>query len=90
MIAVAAAIVYSVCIILPLNIIIHLGGYKNTDLPIPVEVLGRKLVAWKSPITNAWSVMSDECPHRQAPLSQGRIDPLSGCIECRRILFYDL
>lgn len=26
--------------------------------------------------------MSDACPHRLAPLSQGRIDPLSGCIEC--------
>ena len=26
--------------------------------------------------------MSDVCPHRMAPLSQGRIDPHSGCIEC--------
>ena len=26
--------------------------------------------------------MVDACPHRLAPLSQGRIDPDSGCIEC--------
>ena len=26
--------------------------------------------------------MSDVCPHRLAPLSQGRVDPQSGCIEC--------
>ena len=24
----------------------------------------------------------DLCPHRLAPLSQGRVDPLTGCIEC--------
>lgn len=29
-----------------------------------------------------WSVMSDACPHRLAPLSQGRVDPDTGCLEC--------
>lgn len=24
----------------------------------------------------------DACPHRLAPLSQGRVDPSTGCIEC--------
>jgi phenylpropionate dioxygenase-like ring-hydroxylating dioxygenase large terminal subunit len=24
----------------------------------------------------------DACPHRLAPLSQGRVDPVTGCIEC--------
>ena len=58
------------------------SGYAGVDLPVPIEVAGEKLVAWKSPITSEWSVMQDICPHRLAPLSQGRVDPISGCIEC--------
>lgn len=58
------------------------SGYKGYDLPVSVEVAGEKLVAWRSPITSEWSVMMDACPHRLAPLSQGRVDPLTGCIEC--------
>lgn len=29
-----------------------------------------------------WICQADACSHRLAPLSQGRIDPGSGCIEC--------
>lgn len=58
------------------------SGCKGVFLPISVEVAGEKLVAWKSPITSEWSVMMDACPHRLAPLSQGRVDPITGCIEC--------
>ena len=58
------------------------SGYAGVDLPVSVEVAGEKLVAWKSPITSEWSVMQDACPHRLAPLSQGRVDPTTGCIEC--------
>ena len=58
------------------------SGYEGVTLPVAIEVAGEKLVAWKSPITSEWSVMHDECPHRLAPLSQGRVDPLTGCIEC--------
>mmetsp|Transcript_54194 Transcript_54194/g.162264 ORF Transcript_54194/g.162264 Transcript_54194/m.162264 type:complete len:605 (-) Transcript_54194:467-2281(-) len=29
-----------------------------------------------------WSVQADVCPHRLAPLSQGRVDESTGCIEC--------
>jgi phenylpropionate dioxygenase-like ring-hydroxylating dioxygenase large terminal subunit len=29
-----------------------------------------------------WTVMKDICSHRLAPLSQGRVDPETGCIEC--------
>jgi phenylpropionate dioxygenase-like ring-hydroxylating dioxygenase large terminal subunit len=52
------------------------------DTPIQIEVAGEKLVAWKNPINKEWSVMLDVCTHRLAPLSQGRVDPSSGCIEC--------
>jgi nitrite reductase/ring-hydroxylating ferredoxin subunit len=54
----------------------------ESDLPIAVEVVGEKLVAWKNPKTLEWSVMKDACSHRLAPLSQGRVDPVTGCIEC--------
>ena len=53
-----------------------------TDLPQSIIVNKERLVVWKKPNTTEWSVMSDVCPHRMAPLSQGRIDPHSGCIEC--------
>jgi phenylpropionate dioxygenase-like ring-hydroxylating dioxygenase large terminal subunit len=58
------------------------SGCKGVDLPVSIEVAGEKLVAWRNPITSEWSVMMDVCPHRLAPLSQGRVDPISGCIEC--------
>ena len=53
-----------------------------TDLPQSIVLNGERLVVWKKPNSTDWSVMSDVCPHRMAPLSQGRIDPHSGCIEC--------
>lgn len=34
----------------------------------------------KEPLT--WTVQADACTHRLAPLSQGRVDPKSDCIEC--------
>ena len=45
----------------------------------------RKLPWKKSQMEGAateWSILADVCPHRLAPLSQGRVDPETGCIEC--------
>ena len=51
--------------------------------PTPVTVANTKLVVWRTPGPGGvWSVLRDRCPHRSAPLSQGRIDPDSGCLEC--------
>jgi nitrite reductase/ring-hydroxylating ferredoxin subunit len=52
--------------------------------PTRVEVLGTKLVVWQPRETDpkVWSVMADACVHRLAPLSQGRVNPASGCLEC--------
>jgi nitrite reductase/ring-hydroxylating ferredoxin subunit len=50
------------------------------DVPTSIEVVGIKLAVWRNGTT--WSVMRDACPHRLAPLSQGRVDPTTGCIEC--------
>ena len=50
------------------------------DIPVSVELVGEKLVVWRNGAT--WSVMRDACPHRLAPLSQGRVDSATGCLEC--------
>ena len=52
--------------------------------PQQVRVMGLDLVVWNSAekADGTWSVMADTCPHRLAPLSQGRVDPETGCIEC--------
>jgi len=52
------------------------------DTPTAITVAGIPLVVWKSPISAKWSVMRDQCPHRLAPLSQGRVDTQTGCLEC--------
>lgn len=45
--------------------------------PTQIRVCGIDLAVW-----HKWSALVDACPHRLAPLSQGRVDPKSGCIEC--------
>ena len=51
---------------------------KQTRLKIANE----NYVVWKNPVSHEWSLLRDTCSHRLAPLSQGRIDKHSGCIEC--------
>lgn len=51
---------------------------SEISLPIQIEVAGQRLVAWNEPKSQEWIVMKDFCPHRLAPLSQGRIDPNTG------------
>jgi nitrite reductase/ring-hydroxylating ferredoxin subunit len=58
--------------------------FSHTE-PNEVQVAGSTYVVWKAPsddIKAGWSVMQNVCPHRFAPLSQGRIDPKTGSIEC--------
>ncbi len=47
--------------------------------PHPLELLGRKLVLWCDG-GGAWRCNEDACPHRLAPLSEGRLD--GGELEC--------
>jgi len=49
--------------------------------PIKLILMGRQFVVWKS-APSTWSVLTDTCPHRMAPLSLGRIDPVTNCLEC--------
>lgn len=50
-------------------------------VPIAKKVLGLDLVVWWDRNENAWKVFDDSCPHRLAPLSEGRIDQW-GRLQC--------
>ncbi|GLC35705.1 hypothetical protein PLESTB_000485800 [Pleodorina starrii] len=41
--------------------------------PTPVVLLGQPLVVWRHSV-RGWVVMRDVCPHRLAPLSEGRLE----------------
>ncbi|KAM0065423.1 putative pheophorbide a oxygenase [Helianthus debilis subsp. tardiflorus] len=49
--------------------------------PYGMKVLGLDVVVWWDMHGNAWKVFDDRCPHRLAPLSQGRIDQW-GRLQC--------
>lgn len=51
-------------------------------IPTPVTLLGMRLVIWKSPCATEYGVFLDQCPHRLAPLSEGRIDEKTGNLMC--------
>ena len=50
--------------------------------PTSVMLLGQRFVIWKPPHSEQYRVFRDECPHRLAPLSEGRIDQTSGDLMC--------
>lgn len=56
---------------------------KVTDRnrPHAFELLGTPISFYFNHVANQWQAVLDTCPHRLAPLSEGRIDE-SGCIEC--------
>lgn len=45
----------------------------RTDRPNKARILGKDLIVWKGH-SGMWIAMDDECPHRMAPLSEGRIE----------------
>eukprot|EP00586_Coscinodiscus_wailesii_P003421 CAMPEP_0172484854 /NCGR_PEP_ID=MMETSP1066-20121228/12498_1 /TAXON_ID=671091 /ORGANISM="Coscinodiscus wailesii, Strain CCMP2513" /LENGTH=520 /DNA_ID=CAMNT_0013249653 /DNA_START=1 /DNA_END=1563 /DNA_ORIENTATION=+ len=62
---------------------IPLGSQKAlSDLgPTSVTIMGHRLVVFEGK-GGKWSALDDACSHKLAPLSQGRYDEDSGCIEC--------
>ncbi|KAH8970649.1 hypothetical protein BDL97_02G099000 [Sphagnum fallax] len=52
----------------------------DSSVPTPFQLLGRELVVWKDQ-QGEWRVFEDKCPHRLAPLSEGRLDE-SGMLQC--------
>jgi phenylpropionate dioxygenase-like ring-hydroxylating dioxygenase large terminal subunit len=52
------------------------------DRPTPVTLLGMRLVIWKPQNADNFRVFLDQCPHRLAPLSEGRVDEETGNLMC--------
>ncbi|MBU7585518.1 MAG: Rieske 2Fe-2S domain-containing protein [Nostoc sp. TH1S01] len=50
--------------------------------PTSVILLGLHLVIWKPKSSQTFQVFLDQCPHRLAPLSEGRIDEKTGNLMC--------
>ncbi|KAK2636115.1 hypothetical protein Ddye_030907 [Dipteronia dyeriana] len=53
----------------------------DKSVPHGKKVLGLDLVVWWDKNESAWTVFDDACPHRLAPLSDGRIDKW-GRLQC--------
>eukprot|EP00882_Tetradesmus_deserticola_P001685 GHRQ01001813.1.p1 GENE.GHRQ01001813.1~~GHRQ01001813.1.p1 ORF type:complete len:265 (+),score=67.45 GHRQ01001813.1:363-1157(+) len=49
--------------------------------PTATQLLGLDLVLWRDQ-QGQWRAFRDACPHRLAPLSQGRIDDVTGNLYC--------
>lgn len=49
--------------------------------PTAFTLLGRDRVIWWDPQGESWRVFDDTCPHRLAPLSEGRVNE-AGQLEC--------
>jgi phenylpropionate dioxygenase-like ring-hydroxylating dioxygenase large terminal subunit len=54
----------------------------DSTRPTPVTLLGLRLVIWKPKLSENFQVFLDRCPHRLAPLSEGRIDEKTGNLMC--------
>ena len=50
--------------------------------PKPMTLLGKRLVIWKPTQSETYRVFLDQCPHRLAPLSEGRIETKTGNLMC--------
>ncbi|EEF35329.1 pheophorbide A oxygenase, putative [Ricinus communis] len=53
----------------------------NKKVPHAKRVIGINVVVWWDRNGNSWKVFDDICPHRLAPLSEGRIDQW-GRLQC--------
>lgn len=53
----------------------------DKKIPHAFQILGRKVVVWYDKDAEKWRTFLDMCPHRLAPLSEGRIDE-QGCLQC--------
>ncbi|XP_057827217.2 protochlorophyllide-dependent translocon component 52, chloroplastic isoform X2 [Cryptomeria japonica] len=53
----------------------------DKGVPHAFKVLGLDIVVWWDNKEHEWRVFEDSCPHRRAPLSEGRIDE-NGELQC--------
>ncbi len=60
---------------------VHYVADLDQQRPTAFTLLGQDLVIWWEPKTGSWRAMVDQCPHRLARLSEGRINE-DGQLEC--------
>lgn len=60
---------------------VHYVEDLDKTRPTSFTLLERNLVIWWDENQTQWRVFDDQCPHRLAPLSEGRINE-QGCLEC--------
>jgi phenylpropionate dioxygenase-like ring-hydroxylating dioxygenase large terminal subunit len=60
---------------------VHYVADLDPSQPTAFTLLDEDLVIWYEPATQSWRVMADQCPHRLARLSEGRISE-AGQLEC--------
>jgi phenylpropionate dioxygenase-like ring-hydroxylating dioxygenase large terminal subunit len=54
----------------------------DPNQPTKITLLGFPLVIWKPLSSSKYQVFLNQCPHRLAPLSEGRIDEKTGNLMC--------
>src|SRR6476661_8877261 len=60
---------------------VHYVEDLDKTKPNKFTLLGQDLVLWWDSQANCWRAFEDQCPHRLAPLSEGRIAE-DGLLEC--------
>jgi phenylpropionate dioxygenase-like ring-hydroxylating dioxygenase large terminal subunit len=60
---------------------VHYLEDLDKSKPTPLTVLGKDIVIWWDRQVKSWRIFVDQCPHRLAPLSEGRINN-DGLLEC--------
>lgn len=60
---------------------VHYVEDLDKSKPTRFTLLEQDIVIWWEPQTESWRVFADQCPHRLAPLSEGRINE-DGLLEC--------
>ena len=53
-----------------------------TDRPVPVKLLGKRLVLWRDSRAGVWRCVASACPHRLAPLETGRLEDGGAALVC--------
>ena len=61
---------------------LHFDKHADRTSPNSCTLLGAPVVFWFDPRAKEWAAALDVCPHRLVPLSEGRVCPESGGIEC--------
>lgn len=57
---------------------------RRKPVPTPFYIFGQRFVIWRTRNKRQrWAIFRDVCPHRFAALSEGRIDPDTGNLQCK-------